>query len=246
MTLKHINVVTLLLFANFSLSQITTGGNVIKDPRKESLPEKRVDTTNTEFYFQFSPQFTFRTLEESPAPFGKELGRRASEYGLWSNSISVGLRNRIHNNFFIDFGLGFSSNKEGNQYQSNDTSYVTSRSYRHFAVPIKFSYITGGDLSFYASVGFTPKAFFNVLYTEEYTFQNAPRDREVVEDQGYSSFLVDLTAASGFRLRMSDGFGIYAGLEARRQLNSNYSDQYPYIRKAYALGFNLGLYFPID
>ena len=246
MTLKHFNVIALLLFANFSWGQISTGGNVIKDPRKQALPERRIDTTNTEFYFQFSPQYTFRTLESSPAPFGKDLGVRANEYALWANSVSVGLRNKIHNKFYFDFGIGFSSNKEGNKYDSNDTSFVTSRSYRHFAVPIKFSYITGGDISFYASIGATPKAFFNVMYLEEYTFQNAPRNREFVEDQGYTSFLLDLTAAAGFRLRMSDSFGIYAGVEGRRQLNSNYSVQSPYIRKAYALGFNLGLYIPLQ
>lgn len=246
MTLKHFNVIALLLFANFSWSQITTDGNIIKQPKKEALPERSLDTINTEFYFQFSPQYTFRTLTPSPAPFGKELGYRDSEYALWSNSLSVGIRNKIHNKFYFDFGLGYSSNKEGNQYKIGDTSYVTTRSYRHFAVPIKFSYITGNDISFYASIGVTPKAFFNALYEEEYTFQNAPRKTEKVEEQGYSSFLIDLTAATGFRLRMSNNFGVFAGVEARRQLNSNYSNQHPYVRKAYALGFNLGIYFPIQ
>lgn len=245
MTLKHFNVIALLLFANFSVAQISTGGEIIKNSQTPKETPVR-DTFDAEFYVAIAPQYTFRTLESSAAPFGKPLGQRNTEYGTWTNSFTAGVRSRLHNNFYLDFGAGYAANKEENSFARNDTSFLTTRTYRHFAVPLKLAYMTQGDLSFYAAVGLMPKAFISTLYTEDHTYNGVTRDKSIVEKQGFNAFILDVTADVGLRVNMSSSFGVFAHVQARRQLNSNYSDQSAYIRKPYALGFNLGLFFPMD
>ena len=239
-TKKYFSVITLLLFANlYSSAQITTSGEVVK-----STEIKAVEEVNSEFFLSISPQFTGRTLISNDAPFGKELGVRESETGLWSNSFTAGLRSKMHKNLYLDFGLSYLTNKETNEFNRQDTTFNITRTYSHIGVPVKFAYITPGDLSFYASIGLTPKAFLNAKVEEIITANNLSSSNEFNESMGYTSFLLEATLNLGLRLKMNDSFGLFVHAEGRRQLISNYSNQNPYIRKAYAIGLNVGLFFP--
>jgi hypothetical protein len=194
-----------------------------------------------ELYFGASPSYTFRTLRSNDNIFGKELGERENEVAAWTTSFAAGVRSQINKNLIFELGVGFSRNRETYDFTETDSVHRYINTYRHISFPIRIAYTYGEDISFYGGIGVMPKAFLS-LKREVTTLDvnNNEATVDIIEKDGFNFFVIDAIATIGTRIKLNPNYGIFAMVEGRRQLTSNYTEQGAYIRKPYALGFNLG------
>jgi hypothetical protein len=204
--------------------------------------KKSKEKSGFELYFGASPSYTFRTLETNDNIFGKELGQKENEKAAWTTSFAAGIRSQVNKNIIFELGVGYSSNRETYDFTETDSVYRYTNTYRHISFPIRIAYTYGEDISFYGGIGVMPKAFLS-LKREVTTLDvsdNESTEELIIKDK-YNFFVIDAMATIGTRIKLNPNYGIFAMLEGRRQLTNNYNEQGPYIRKPYALGFNLGI-----
>jgi hypothetical protein len=237
-----------ILLLPILLIAFNSGAQIITD---DSKPEKEEETSEEvkvpkkksgfELYFGASPSYTFRTLETNDNIFGQELGQREFEEAAWTTSFAAGIRNQINKNFIFELGVGYSSNRETFDFTEADSVYRYINTYRHISFPIRVAYTFGDDISFYGGIGVMPKAFLSLKREVTTLDLNGDESTEdIIVKEKYNFFVIDALATIGTRIKLNPNYGIFAMLEGRRQLTNNYDDQGPYIRKPYALGFNLG------
>lgn len=214
-----------------------------KEAKEEEIIEAPIEKSGIEIYAGFSPSFTYRTLNENEGVFGEPLGERENEVGEWISSFEAGVRNDLTNNLQLQIGLGFARNRESYSFESTETDsvYKYINTYRHVSFPIRLSYEYGEEISFFGGIGLMPKAFVSMEKVETVIdINNQESDVTTIEREGFNLFVVDAIGSIGTKIQFNQNYGIYATIEARRQLTNNYDNQSPYMRKPYALGFNLG------
>lgn len=239
----------LTFLLSFGLSAQIISGNESKKEQKEEKKEKveksvSLDKSGIEIYAGYSPAFTFRTLAENDGIFGKPLGQRENEVGEWIGSFEAGVRNDLGNNLQLQIGLGYTRNRESYSFESTETDsiYRYVNTYRHISFPIRLSYEYGDEIAFFGGIGIMPKAFLSMQKVETVIdINNQESDITTIEREGYNFFVLDAIGTMGTKIEFNPNYGIYATLEARRQLSNNYDSQSPYIRRPYALGFNFGI-----
>lgn len=237
-------VLLLILFITFSsVAQIVTDDS---EPEKMAEPvaeiKEKIEKSGFELYFGASPCYTFRTLISNDNIFGQQLGQRENEQPAWTTSFAAGVRSQVHKNLLFELGVGYSSNRETYDFAETDSVYRYVNTYRHISFPIRIAYTYGEDISFYGGIGIMPKAFLSLkreVTTLDINGDEATEDF-IVKDK-YNFFLIDAIATLGTRIKLNPNYGIFAMIEGRRQLTNNYDEQGPYIRKPFALGFNLGI-----
>ncbi len=243
------SILSTLLLLSFAMNaQIVTNDNKEKEQEKEeekkTQTETSVNKSGIEIYAGFSPSYTYRTLAENEGIFGDPIGERENEVGEWISSFEAGVRNDLSNNLQLQIGLGFARNRESYSFESTETDsiYRYVNTYRHISFPIRLSYEYGEEIAFFGGIGIMPKAFLSMEKVETVIdINNQESDITTVERDGFNFFVVDAIGTIGTKIQFNQHYGIYATLEARRQLSNNFDSQSPYIRKPYALGFNLGL-----
>lgn len=238
-----------LLLLPILLIAFNSGAQIITDDtntEKESKPPKEIkepkEKNGFELYFGASPSYTFRTLSPNDNIFGQELGERVNEKPAWTTSFAAGVRNQVNKNIIFELGVGYSSNRETYDFTETDSVYRYINTYRHISFPIRIAYTYGEDISFYGGIGVMPKAFLS-LKREVTTLDLNDNEstEDIIEKDNYNFFVIDAIATLGTRIKLNPNYGIFAMLEGRRQLTNNYGEQGPFIRKPYALGFNLGI-----
>lgn len=213
----------------------------VKKDRKVK-PEKDKTKTGVEIFFGVSPAYTYRTLTTNEGIFAQPLGQRVDEKPMWSVGYNLGVRTPLAKGFKLEIGAGYESNKEKYDFESSDSVYRYTNNYHSISIPIKIAYTFGDQIKFYGALGVVPKGF--ITMTKKVTsldINNKEATEKFRERDKYNLFLVDAAASIGTQIKLSDNYGIYANIEGRRQLNSNYNKQYPYNRKPFALGFNIGI-----
>ena len=215
--------------------------NVVEDtlPRVyKSLNE------GTEFFIGASPMWTYRTLTVNEGLFGKPLGEKANEEAQVVWSYFMGIRHQIQNHFLVNFGFGLSRNREFYSFETSDSLYEYTNTYRHIAIPAQIGFTVGEELNFFLTAGVAGKAFLSKrtdLRTREQG--SLVREEEIITNQGFNLMLLDAVAATGVRFELDENYGIYFLLEANRQLTNNFDNQAPHIRKAFGFGAHFGLHF---
>ena len=241
--MRKILLLPILLIAFDTSAQIVTDES---DSTKEKETPKEVKEPKAkngfELYFSASPSYTYRTLTPNDNIFGQELGQREFEEAAWTTSYAAGIRSKINKNFLFELGVGYSSNRETFDYTETDSVFRYTNTYRHISFPIRFAYTYGDEISFYGGIGVMPKAFLSLkreLTTLDINGDESTEDL-IIKDK-YNFFVIDALVTIGTRIKLNPHYGIFAMVEGRRQLTNNYDEQGPYIRKPYALGFNLGI-----
>ncbi|PWH87162.1 hypothetical protein [Brumimicrobium oceani] len=240
--MKYIITISLLTLSAFGYSQIITNNETIED--KEKVVTKKVvkPKTGTELYFGISPSYTYRTLDVNDGIFAQPLNYREEEIGEWTTGFNAGVRTRIAKDLKLEIGVGYASNRESYEFRTADSVFSYINTYRHISFPMRIAYSYGNEISFYGGVGVIPKAFLgmkNELTTLD--INNNESTVETIESEKFNFFLIDAVATIGTQIKLSDHYGFYAMLEGRRQLTNNYDSQSAYVRKAFALGFNVGI-----
>lgn len=236
-----------LLFVFASSAQIITEEKKDSEEKNEEVKEQEgseAKKSGIEIYAGFSPAYTYRTLKENEGLFGDSLGERANEVGEWVSSFELGVRNDLSDNLQLQFGVGFARNRESYSYDSteSDSVYRYVNTYRHISFPIRLSYEFGDEIAFFGGIGLMPKAFLSMKKVETMIdINNQENDYTTVEREGFNFFVVDAIGSLGTKIQFNPHYGIFATLEARRQLTNNFTDQESYIRKPYAFGFNMGI-----
>lgn len=233
-----------ILLVAFNLSAQIVSDDSKPDKENDSPEDKKEhkEKSGFELYFAASPSYTFRTLEPNDNIFGKELGQREFEEAAWTTSFAAGVRSQINKNVLFELGVGFSSNRETFDFAETDSVYRYTNTYRHISFPIRIAYTYGEDVSFYGGIGVMPKAFLS-LKSEVTTLDvnNNETTEDLIIKEKFNFFVIDAMATIGTRIKLNPHYGIFAMVEGRRQLTNNYNKQGPFIRKPYALGFNLGI-----
>lgn len=243
---KRSFITFLICFTTVTLdAQIITDTAPKEDKSKKANtpPQKNETPSSTEIYAGISPMYTFRTLATNEGLFGEPIGDRANEFGEWVSSYGIGLRSGLSTHFVLDIGVSSSRNRESFSINEPDSLNQYSNTYRHIAVPIQLGYTVGNEVAFYASVGLQPKAFLSqrtdILYKDPAGFE--VEEKEIVRD-GYNQFLIDAIGRVGLRFQANDNYGLYLMGEGFYQLTNNYSDQGPFIRRAFGVGLSVGIH----
>ncbi|RFC54980.1 outer membrane beta-barrel protein [Brumimicrobium aurantiacum] len=237
-------LITLLFLTSYLYggTQIITNNEETKKKESTDLDVTSNNKSGTEIYFGASPSYTFRTLEINEGVFAKPIGERANETAEWETGFNAGVRTKLNQHMKFEIGAGYAANAESYNFSENDSLYKYTNTYRHISFPIRLAYTFGDEISFYGGVGVMPKAFISMKKeTTTLDINNNEKTVTTNETDKFNYFLVDAVATLGTQIKFSEHYGIFAMLEGRRQLNSSYDTQSPYIRKAYALGFNFGI-----
>ncbi|PKR80419.1 hypothetical protein CW751_10135 [Brumimicrobium salinarum] len=242
---KKAAIFILLLIPNLYNAQIITPEQ--KEPEKKKKEQKTkevkpIQKSGTELYFGVNPAFTYRTLEQNEGIFGKPLGYRESEIGKWTTGFNAGVRTKLSKHIKLAIGIGYSSNRVHYDYTQKDSIFRYTNTYRHISFPINVAYSYGEDISFYGGIGIIPKAFLS-MKNETTTlddFDNEETQENIIRDP-YQFFLIDVAAQIGTQIKFSPHYGVFFMVEGRRQLNNNFSKQGDFIRKPFAIGFNVGI-----
>lgn len=228
---------TLLCLSFFGNTQIVS----VDTPPSEKKTKKKVKT-DTELYFGVSPAYTYRTLTINDGLFAQPIGHRVNETAKWTTGFNVGIRNKISEHVKLEIGAGYSSNEEYFDFTENDSVFRYTNTYRNLTFPIRLAYTYGEDISFYTGIGIIPKAFLSMKREETVLDTNRREETTIsIEREKFNLFLVDAVITVGTQIKLNPNYGLFAMIEARRQLNNNYNRQSAYIRKPYALGFNVGI-----
>ncbi|MDX1652023.1 MAG: hypothetical protein R3277_06000 [Brumimicrobium sp.] len=232
-----------ILFYPVTWAQILStddGGLEVKEEVKE-ITEEPIPKSGLEIYFGISPAYTYRTLEEREGIFGKDPAYRTAETGEWVSSFSGGIRNELNKHLFFEVGVGYFRNRVSYDFKEPDSVFSYIHTYRHIAFPVRIAYTYGKDVSLYGALGVIPKAFIGMK--EELTtldISNKETTEERIFREGYNLILLDAVASLGTRIKFNRNYGIFALIEARTQLTDNFDKQSPFVRRPYALGFNVG------
>ncbi|MFA5573428.1 MAG: outer membrane beta-barrel protein [Brumimicrobium sp.] len=212
-----------------------------KKEKKKKTREQR-EKSGVELFVGVSPAYTFRVLQQTEGIFGKPLGIREKEEGKWTTGIHAGARSKLSENFKIEFGAGYYTNKETFDFEEKDTVFRYINTYRNLSFPIRIAYTFGGDISFYGGIGIIPKAFLS-MKREETTLDI--NKQEVTDSwremDKFNRFLLDGVVTIGTQIKLNKHYGIYAMVEGRYQLVDNYVKQAPHGRHPYSLGFHVGI-----
>jgi hypothetical protein len=225
-------------------AQIITNSEVETTEKEEVIERpERTAPSSTEFYLGISPMYTFRTLESNEGLPGEPIGDRVNEFGSWVSSYGIGLRSGISKHLVLDFGFGLSRNRESYSIDEPDSLFQYTSTYRHISIPIQIGYTYGKEISFFTSIGVMPKAFLSqrkdILFRDEAGFE--VEEKEIIKDE-YQQFLVDAIGRVGLRFQANNNYGLYIMGEGFYQLTNNYTNQGPFIRKAYGIGLSVGLH----
>lgn len=249
----HLFILTFLTVFN-SFSQIIIEGEDKEEKvedntlmnRVNSAPLRDIDSA-TQLYFNTNWSSTFRSLTPNGDLFGKELGVRADEFKANFWSYSVGLRNRLSEHFELEVGLGLTRNGETYSFSdlyTDSANYYRNR-YTFISMPIVAYYTYGKEIKFLAGAGIMPQLFMSRLQEQVVTTANNTRSTDEVKEKSgtskYNSFTSSAIFRVGIQLKYSPFWSIYFMPEYRMQLGSTFGKTSPYIHKATAIGFNLGL-----
>ncbi|RYM34504.1 hypothetical protein ERX46_03770 [Brumimicrobium glaciale] len=240
--MKYILILLLSTTSIFGTAQIITNDKSPEEKEVVKVEKEIKPKTGTELYFGVSPAYTFRTLEINDGIFGQQLGYRENEVGEWTTGFNAGVRSQLTKNFKLEIGVGYATNRESYDFKETDSVFSYVNTYRHISFPIRLAYSYGDEISFYGGIGVIPKAFLsmkNELTTLD--INNNENTVETIETDKFNFFLMDAVATVGTQIKFSEHYGIYAMVEGRRQLMNNYNSQSAYVRKAFALGFNVGI-----
>lgn len=238
--LTHFTFYTLLFSCLLCFTAICQE-DVIDDTLKNTFKSKN---EGTEIFIGALPMWTYRTLEVNEGLFGKPLEEKVNEEAQIVWSYYTGLRHEITSHFLVNFGFGLSRNRESYAFETSDSLYAYTNTYRHIAIPAQIGFTTKGEFNFFFTAGVSGKAFLSRrtdLQTREQG--SLVQEAEFITNQGFNLMLLDAVASSGFRFELDETYGIYLLLEASRQLTNNYNNQAPHIRKAFGAGVHFGLHF---
>ena len=239
----------------------TSANGQIESGKTKSTPKKNSEKIESqekiailyqptsEFYFGGSIGMADRMLTENSGLFGKPLGERANENPLITGGFTVGLRNKIKKNFWLDFGASLARNGESYDYKSeiNDSSYSYKTNYNYFAIPIKLQYITAGKFKFVAGLGLQPQLFMGFKQKNEWIdSENVNGNSTITDNKQINFFTISALANIGFSWQIKPKVSFYFLPEVRTQLNSTYQKQAPYIHKGMFLGIQTGFSFGIN
>lgn len=229
------------------LSFIGTAQIISQDENKTKKPTEQEELTSTKektiaLFFSVTPAYTFRTLGVNEGLFSKPLGIKEDEYGEWTTGYHIGIRNKLSDHLKFSIGAGYSQNKESYDFEQSDSVYRYRNSYRHISFPIQLAFTFGNDISFYGGIGIIPKAFISMKQDKTTLDINGNEATEsTIYKEKFNSILIDAVVSVGTQIKLNENYGIFAMVEARRQLNNNFNNQSPYIRKPFAIGLNVGV-----
>lgn len=242
----------LTIFNGFS--QVVIGD---KEPEEKTEKKNPIDRRNrktnreldsvTQIYFNTNWSTTYRNLKPNGDLFGDELGTRADETAANFWSFGFGLRNQLSKHFTLEVGLGLARNGEKYAFDdpNSDSSFNYTNRYTFITMPIVGYYTYGKEVKFLAGAGLMPQLFMNQRQEQTFTSaKNTKGKEEIITKSGtalHNSFAASAVFRVGVQLSYSPYWSIYFMPEYRLQLSSTYGKTTPFVHKATAIGFNLGL-----
>ena len=228
----------------------TTGSPEKKNKKRENKDMLIVHKIPTsEFYLGGSGGISARILSENEGLFGKPLGERANEKSIFTGGATIGFRNQIKRNWWIDFGASWAKNGESYDFKStvNDSSYSYKTNYTYFAIPIKLQYITAGKVKFIAGLGVQAQLFMSYRQKINWTDSlNVGSNSTIKDNKEINFFTISAIGNVGFSWQIKPKVAFYFLPEIRMQLNSSFQKQSPFIHKGIFYGVQAGFSFGIN
>jgi len=251
---KYVLAVFTLLTSPIIFSQIMSGEESKKEPEKEPKkdiigkagvrPERELDNL-TSVYLNTNYSNTFRSLKPNDNLFGEDIGKRADEMNANFWSFGIGIRTFLSDHIRFTTGLGFVRNGEKYSFLGEDSTFKYTTTYRYVTMPLILDFVYGKELKFSIGGGVMPQMMLG--YTQEQNWTNSVNakgsftDKRKGTDQLFNPFILSAVVNAGVQYKHSTYWSIYFIPEVRFQLPNTFSKNAPYIQKATAIGFNLGL-----
>lgn len=242
----------LLCFTSLSFGQIESGKVNKQEKSKEKEKKTKKDTAylytpSTMLYFGGGVGQGFRSLKENDGYFSEPLGERANETPLTVGSFTIGMKAKLVNKLYLDFGASYSRYGEAYKFSAADSSYKYKSTYTYFAIPIKLQYVTGKKLKFIAGIGLQPQIFVSYKRENSWKTTENVEGKETIKDHdNFNFFTVAALANVGVEWQFGKRSSLYVLPEFRTQLNSTLDKQAPYVHKGLFYGVQIGLSFALD
>ncbi|MFN5910597.1 MAG: hypothetical protein ACK45H_04595 [Bacteroidota bacterium] len=237
---RFITGLILFFFTSFAQSQIVLGDSDKEKEVKEK--NKREIEGTTSIYGLANWSSTFRALTENEGLYAEPLEKRADEANLSVWSFGLGFRNRVHKHIFWDGGLAWYRNGESYLFTGADTSFAYQSYYNYIAMPLRLNVTFGENVEWYFGAGIIPQMFNGYRQEQQWETTTDSKGSETIKlRNSYNSFALSAVFNAGLTLNFDNGWGIIFSPELRVQLNSTYTKTSPYIHKARAYGFSVGL-----
>jgi hypothetical protein len=241
-----------LLTCPFVFSQIVSGekDQKVKNEKKNVMqkagqkPARELDN-QTSIYFNTNWSNTFRSLKSSGGLFGEEVGKRADEKSANFWSFGIGIRSELSKHFRFSIGLDYLQNGEKYSFNGTDSTFKYTTSYRYVAMPLVLDFVHGADLKFNIGVGIAPQMLMRYKQQQDWInsvdAKGAYTDKVKGTDQRFNQMIVSAVFRAGVNYKYGEFWSMYFIPEARFQIPNTYGKNAPYVQKAMAIGFNLGL-----
>ncbi len=236
--MKHLVFIFCLFLSAYSIAQSENASA----PADTVLSKQKQGNYATEVFFLANWSVTDRVLTENKGLFGDTLGVRADETSLNKWSFGLGFRNMITKSFAWEGGISLLRNGESYSFSGADTAYNYTTTYTYIAMPLKIDYVFGKKLQLVTAAGIIPQMFMR--YRQVGTDVDSKGSESPFDNSthsGYSPFVLSAVFNVGAQLKLSNQVKFFFIPEYRLQLNSTYTNKSPYIHKANAIGFNIGL-----
>jgi hypothetical protein len=244
----------IILISSSVFGQIETGKTTGTPEKKNKKKEDRdmlviQKAPTSEFYLGGSLGMSTRFLIENEGLFGKPLGERTNEKSIFTGGATIGFRNQIKRNWWIDFGASLAKNGESYDFKStvNDSSYSYKTNYTYFAIPIKLQYMTTGKVKFIAGVGVQPQLFMGYNQKINWTDSlNVGSNSTIKDNKQINFFTIAAIGNIGLSWQIKPRVAFYLLPEIRMQLNNSFQKQSAYIHKGLFYGVQAGFSFGIN
>lgn len=251
---KYILFVFALLTSPFLFAQIIGSEEQKKEVESESKkpiienagdkPARELDNS-TSIYFNTNWSNTYRSLKSNPNLFGEEIGKRADEVPTHFWSFGIGIRTMLNKHFRFSTGLGLIRNGEKYAYIGADSTFNYTTTYRYISMPLILDVVYGDYFKFNVGAGIIPQMMLS--YSQDQNWTNSVNakgsfeDKRKGSDPTFNPFIISAVVNAGIQFQYGTYWSFYVIPEARFQIPSTFSKNAPYIQKAIAIGFNMGL-----
>lgn len=199
----------------------------------------------TQLYFESNRSQCYRSLVSNEDFLNTPLNERANEISspLWS--FGLGMESCLKTWLKLEAGMNYLQNGEAYKYISsiNDSTFNYISHYRYIGMPIALNYHYGNKFSLYGGLGINPLLYSSYIQKRNWTnaLGKKGEDEIKLENQEFSSFVIQFYAQIGFQYIGQDGWGIFSKAVYRQQVTNSYSKTNDFIHKANGIGISFGL-----
>lgn len=223
-------------------AQNENGNNNVTDTLKKTKKERKNIDGSTEVFLLNSWSNSTRVIEQNNSVFSKSLGKLTDEKSLKIWSFGLGFRNYLSKHFVFEGGISLLRNGESYAYQQSDSSFNYETKYTYMAMPIRFQYVRGSQIKFFAGASIFPQMLMRYKQAQHWTnSKNENKKLDITDKEYYNSIVLSAGVNVGLQIKISKFTSLFVMPEYRWQLTNSLLPINSYRHYARVFSLNFGL-----